>query len=119
MTTIAILPSSDSTGRKQRFEAVTGDHHASGASVGMAIDALNDKLGTTSGPSLIVVQQMQGDEFFDDGQIASVGRLMDEWRRARDLGSPLDAQAECKLSDLVEAELAATIERCKAVTDGK
>lgn len=119
MTTIAILPSAEDASGKPRFEAVTRDHHASGSTVGQAIDALNEKLGTVPPPAFVFVQPMQGDEFFGVAQITSLRSLMDEWRRARDVDALLDSNTQGMLSDLVDAELSATIKRCQAVTESQ
>ncbi len=115
MTTIAILPTSNTSTRKQRFEAVSGHQHAEGATVGKALDALSQKIGKAKQPNLIVVQSTEGDKFFTAKQTAKMKQLMAEWRRCRDDGVAFDQESEKSLQDLVNLELAATAKRCEAM----
>jgi hypothetical protein len=114
MMTIAILPRGDTRSGALRFDAVASDHHATGDTVGSAIDALHLKLGHDSHPSLVVVQPMLGDEHFGNEQIKTLKQLMGQWRECRDRLETLNPASQQELTALVDAELSATIRRCEA-----
>jgi hypothetical protein len=62
---------------------------------------------------LIVVQTMEGDVSFPEESRKCLTGLMAEWRARRDAG---EAVVDAELSQLVEQELEATIERTRAIT---
>jgi phenylpyruvate tautomerase PptA (4-oxalocrotonate tautomerase family) len=114
MTTVTVLP--ESTGSSPHvYRATAGGHEAIGETVAEAFKSLSDQLGEPKETTLVIVQPMKPDQYFTAGQIRRLGELMAKWRTARDSGSSLSATEQAELEALVEAELAGTIERSKAL----
>jgi hypothetical protein len=61
----------------------------------------------------------QADKFFSAQQQERLTELMSAWRVARDCGQTLPPEQQSELDNLIETELAATIERAKAILDQK
>ena len=97
MTTVAILPISDDSGRKL-YRAITGDKHSVGETAGQALDALIAHLSET--------------EFKQQKRLSE---LMSLWRSARDQGQALSPEQQTELDTLVEAELKAATARTAAL----
>lgn len=113
MTTVAIVPISANGGTT--YQAVAGECHSEGRSVGEALDALTLQLPEDDGESLIVVQRFRGDAFFSAAQQARLRELMQRWRASRDRGDVLPADEQAELQSLVDAELAASAARSAKV----
>lgn len=109
MTKVAILPVPTAKGHAT-YQAVAGNRHAQGKTVGEALDALALQLTEDEG-SLIIVQSLRPDRFFTAYQQQRLADLMQRWRLARDQGKVLPADEQSELEALVEAELHATARR--------
>jgi hypothetical protein len=114
MSTIGVFPESDAP---RVYRAVSGQRQAVGATVGDAVKNLTDQLGEPEETTLVVVQPMKPDRFFTAEQIRQLSDLMAKWRAARDAGGCLAPDEQAELERLVQAELAATIERSKALLE--
>ncbi|HAX77477.1 MAG TPA: hypothetical protein DCY88_16990 [Cyanobacteria bacterium UBA11372] len=114
MTTVAILPESDASG-KRFYRAIAGKVQATGTTAGEALDALTAQLEDSEFGALLIVQNFRPDRFFSAQQQKRLSELMSIWRTARDRGDtlPLDQQAE--LDNLVQAELQAAIARTETL----
>src|SRR3712207_5541114 len=103
MTRVAILPiptDKDSIS----FRAVAGDKQSQGKTAGEALDALTAQLSEDETSTLIIVQSLRPDRFFDAAQQQRLAELMERWRVARDKGEALPAKEQIELEALVEAE---------------
>jgi hypothetical protein len=114
MTTIAIVPD-DPKSSPLRYRAVAGERQSVGATPGQAVDALTAQLGEAQGATLIVVQTMHPDAFFNTEQQQRLTELMGRWRAARDAGSTLPPDEQTELDALIEAELRAAALRSSAL----
>lgn len=113
MTTVAIVPISANGGTT--YQAVAGQCHSEGRTVGEALDALTLQLPEDDGESLIVVQRFRGDAYFSATQRSRLKLLMERWRGLRDHGQTLPADEQAELQTLVDAELAASAARSAKV----
>jgi hypothetical protein len=113
MTTVAIVPTSDTTGAKS-YRAIAGDKSSVGKTAGQALDALATQLGETEFSALLVIQNFRPDPFFSAQQQERLSELMHLWRIARDEGNTLPSDQQAELDSLVEAELRAATARTAA-----
>ena len=117
MTTIAILPESPGS-PTTTYRAVAGNKQSVGKSTGQALDALTAQLSDAESGTLVVVQSLRPDHFFTAAQQQRLEELMARWRSARDSNTPFPALEQAELEALVETELAAAVERTKALLPG-
>jgi hypothetical protein len=110
MTTVAILPISDSSGEKS-YRAIAGDKHSVGKTAGQALDALAAQLDEAEFSALLVIQTFRPDSFFSAEQQERLAELMHLWRLTRDQGQSLPLEQQAELDALVEAELNAATTR--------
>lgn len=113
MTTITILPESDSAHRTT-YRAVAGDRESVGETAGEALDALTPQLTQDETGTLIIVQHRRPDRFFTARQQQSLEELMRRWREARDAGQELPPAERAELDRLVEAETQGAAQRAEA-----
>lgn len=109
MTTVAILPDQPGTAAEDGFMAVLGKRQARGKTAGAALDAINAQLADDQSASLVLVQSMKPDRFFDASQQARLQQLMQAWKQAPEQPVPAELLA------MLDEELKATIERSKAL----
>jgi hypothetical protein len=114
MTTVAILPISDSSGGKS-YRAIAGDKISVGKTAGQALDALTVQLDEPEFSGLLVIQNFHPDSWFSAAQQERLAELMRLWRLARDQGQPLQPDQQAELDTLVEAELRAATARTAAL----
>lgn len=114
MTTVAILPISDDSGRKL-YRAIAGDKYSVGETAGQALDALIAHLSETEFNTLLLIQNFRPDPFFSAEQQKRLSELMSLWRLARDQGQELSPKQQAELDTLVEAELKAATARTAAL----
>jgi hypothetical protein len=110
MTTVAILPSSDASG-KLLYRAIAGNKQAVGNTAGQALDRLTTQLGATEFRAVLLIQSFATDAFFSETQQARLAELMQDWRSARERGETLPPAQQAELDALVEAELKAATAR--------
>jgi hypothetical protein len=115
MTTVSILPISDSNGKKF-CRAISGDKEWVGKTAGQALDGLTDRLGQTEFSAVLVIQSFLPDVFFGDKQQKRLSELMSLWRIARDRGQTFPPEQQAELELLVDTELRATNSRIAALT---
>ena len=113
MTTITILPESDSTHRTT-YRAIAGDRESVGETAGEALDALTPQLTQDEAGTLIIVQHWRPDRFFTAQQQQRLDTLMHRWRAARDAGQELPADERAELERLIEAEMQGAAQRAEA-----
>ncbi len=114
MTTVSILPMSDTSG-ETCYRAIAGDKHSVGKTAGQALDALIAQLGETEFSALLVIQNSRPDSFFTAEQQARLSQLMEMWRQAQNQGQDLSPDLQQELDDLVESELKAATARTAAL----
>lgn len=114
MTTVAILPISDASGKKI-YRAIAGDKQSTGRTAGEALDALTAQLEDEEFSTLLVLQSFRPDWFFSAQQQQRLAELMSLWRTARDRGQELTPVEQAELDSLVEAELKAATARSAAL----
>src|SRR5438093_12301819 len=110
MTTIAII-SENGSATEPAYRAISGKRRSVGKTAGEALDALTSQLGQDEKGTLIVVQHMIPDEWFNAEQRKRLEQLMAQWRSARDLGRSLPRHEQEELDSLVVAELQAASNR--------
>jgi hypothetical protein len=117
MTAIAILP--DTPGSlTSGFRAVSGKKQAVGRTAGEALDALTSQLDETEVGTLIVVQNLRPDSFFNAQQQQRLQELMAKWREQRDGNGSLSSAEQAELEALVDAEVRAAGSRTAALAHG-
>lgn len=109
MTTVAILPDLPGTAAEAGFMAVMGKRQAKGKTAGAALDAITALLTDDQSASLVLVQSMKPDRFFNAAQQERLQHLMQTWKQAP--GQPVPSE----LFEMLDEELKATIERSKAL----
>lgn len=114
MTTVAILPTSDTSGQRI-YRAIAGDKQSTGKTAGEALDALTAQLEGDDFSTLLVIQNFRPDWFFSAEQQEHLSELMNLWRAARDRGETLPSELQAELDSLVEAELKAATARTAAL----
>ncbi|MEW5987054.1 MAG: hypothetical protein AB1791_10510 [Chloroflexota bacterium] len=116
MTKVAILPmTSESNGVS--YHAVANGKQSYGKTAGEALDALTAQLSVDESSTLVIVQSLRPDRFFNATQQQRLANLMSRWRAARDLGEVLPAEDQAELETLIEAELRASAERAAALLE--
>jgi hypothetical protein len=110
MTTVAILPVSDASGKKS-YRAISGSKQSAGKTAGQALDALTAQLDEAEFSTLLIIQSFRPDSFFDAEQQKRLSELMNLWRTARDQGLDLPPDQQAELDNLVDAELKAATAR--------
>lgn len=116
MAKVAILPIPTKHGGIF-YHAIAGDKQSQGKTAGEALDALTAQLPEDESGTLVIVQNLRPDQYFNSAQQKRLAELMDRWREARDTGQELSATDQIELSALVEAELKATAARTAALAD--
>ncbi len=117
MTTIAIVPESPSTAGS-RFRAMAGPHQSVGKTPGEALDAITSQLNDSESSSLAVVLQMRPDRFFAEAQQIRLAVLVQQWRSARDNGTPFSPAEQAELEQLTAAELVGATQRAASLLNG-
>jgi hypothetical protein len=113
MTKVAILPELSPEG-SMMYRAVGGAHQALAKTAGAALDALTAQLPAEETGTMVIVQNHRPDQFFTAQQQQRLGHLMDRWRAARDVETPLSPGEQAELSELVDAEVEASGRRAAA-----
>jgi hypothetical protein len=116
MTRVAILPVPTEKGALA-YCAVAGDKRSQGSTAGAALDALTAQLSAEEAGTLVIVQTLSPDRFFNAAQQQRLAELMERWRKARDQGQTLPAEEQDELNGLVEAEVRASAARAAALAD--
>jgi hypothetical protein len=114
MTTVAILPVSDASG-KRLYRAIAGDKQSTGKTAGEALDALTALLEGDKFSTLLIIQSFRPDWFFSTEQQQRLSELMNLWQTARDHEQTLPPEQQAELDSLVEAELKAATARTAAL----
>jgi len=118
MTTISIIPEPLSA-TETEYRATAGERHSVGKTPGAALDALSSQLSDQESGTLLVVQQMRPDRFFDADQQKRLAELMNGWRTARDSGAIFPAKEQAELELLIDTELEASTQRALALLNDK
>ncbi len=111
MTSISILPVTNSTGLQQ-YRASAGDKSSIGQTPGEALDAIYAQLEATG--CNILIPNFQPDRFFTIEQQQRLSILMQAWRDARDRELSFPTELQTELDALVEAELVASVHRLES-----
>ncbi|HEX3147714.1 MAG TPA: hypothetical protein VHR66_06495 [Gemmataceae bacterium] len=114
MSTITVIPDSAAASACM-YRARAGDREAIGPTVGDAVNGVTDQVNGPQETTLIIVQPMKPDRFFNAEQIRRLKDLMAKWRAALNGGNTLPPEEQAELDDLVRAELDGMIERTKAL----
>jgi hypothetical protein len=96
---------------------VAGDKHSQGRTAGEALDALTAQLPQDESGTLVIVQSLRPDRFFNASQQQRLAELMGGWRVAQDRGEALSAEEQRELEALVDAELRSTMDRAAAIAE--
>lgn len=110
MTKVAILPVPTKRGEIS-YCAVAGNKQTQGKTAGEALDALTAQLSEDEAGTLIIIQNLHSDRFFDTEHQQRLSKLMESWRTARDNGKSLPEDEQVELEAVVKAELRASAER--------
>ena len=110
MTTVTILPEPTDIG-DIAYRAIAGTQQSVGKTAGEALDALTALLPDDKTGTLVIVQNLRPDHFFEVEKQERLKELMACWRAARDSGASLSADEQAELSALVDLEVRAAIER--------
>ena len=116
MTKVAILPIPTGKGDVS-YHAIAGDRQSHGRTAGEALDALTTQLSEDEASTLVVVQSLRPDHFFDSTRQQRLGELMERWHTDRDRGQTLPTDEQTELEALVEAELRAATARAATLAD--
>jgi len=114
MTKIAILSIPTTTG-DIAYHAMAGDKQSHGKTVGEALDALAAQLPEDEAGTLVIVQNLRPDRFFDANQQRRLAELMTRWRAAREAGASLPMAEQAELDTLIEEEICASAKRTVAL----
>jgi len=114
MTTVAIIPENGQIAATS-YRAIAGKRFSVGRTAGEALDALTSQLEEGEKGTLIVVQHMHSDVWFNADQRQRLQDLMARWRAARDGHVSLSPQEQEELDLLVAAELQAANDRAAAL----
>lgn len=105
-------------GQETTYRAVSGGKQASGRTVGEAIDALTPQLDDDgNAATLIVVQSLRPDRFFDASQQQRLTELMTAFRAHRDASTAMPGADRAELEQLVDAETRAAGMRAAALLE--
>ncbi len=113
MTKVAILPVPTSIGHII-YHAMAGDKQSHGKTAGEALDALTTQLQEEAG-TLVIVQNLHPDRFFDADQQRRLAELMARWHAARNAGTSLPTTEQTELDALIEEEVRASTKRTAAL----
>ena len=116
MTKVAILPIPTEKGDLS-YHAVAGERQSHGRTAGEALDALTAQLSEDEVSTLVIVQSLRPDRFFNAAQQQRLAELMERWRTVHDKGEALPTDQQAELDVLVEAELSASADRAAALSD--
>lgn len=116
MSTVSIVPVPGEQGGSV-YQATSGERHASGATPGMALDAITGLMGAEEAPTLVLLLRSAPDAQFTASQRDRLADLMAKWRAARDTGVELPDDEQRELDALVQAELHASGRRADALAD--
>jgi hypothetical protein len=116
MTKVSIVPIPTEQGELS-YHAIASEKHAQGKTAGEALDALTAQLSADEASTLVIVQSLRPDRFFNVAQQQRLATLMVRWRTARDQGATLPVEEQTELEALVEAELRASAARTAALAD--
>ena len=114
MDAITILPTHQPEGS---YEAAQGTLSAKGRTAGEALDALTALLEPEPATHVVIVQAHRPDRFFGATERARLETLMRRFHDAQVSGEPLSEADQAELEQLINAELDASGERAKALTD--
>lgn len=81
------------------------------------MDALTAQLFEDEAATLVIVQSLRPDRFFNAAQQQRLAELMERWHKVRDRGETLPTDQQAELDVLVEAELSASADRAAALSD--
>ena len=81
------------------------------------MDALTAQLSADEASTLVIVQSLRPDAFFNVAQQERLAALMTRWRTAREQEKPLPVDEQTELEALIEAELRASAARASALAD--
>ena len=112
MDAITILPTHQP---EESYEAAQGTLSARGRTAGEALDALTALLKPET--HVVVVQAQRPDRFFGATERARLEALMQRFHDAQVSGEPLSEVEQAELERLIDAELDASEERARALTD--
>ena len=101
------------------YRALRGNHQASGATPGEALDTLESLLEAQAEEpnevTLVILQRFRPDAFFGVEQQARLQQLMGRWREARERGETLLPAEQAELEWLAQAEWRAASQRARAL----
>jgi hypothetical protein len=109
---ISTLPTADGA---RLYRAATGNHTATGKTIGEALDALTLQSGQTEYNGFLLFQNYQPDQFFTAAQQERLQTLMTLQRSAINQGEELPQEQQAELELLIETELLATADRAKTI----
>lgn len=115
MTAATILPVPTEKGGIL-YRGVAGDKLSEGSTVGEALDALKAQLPEDE-PSVVIVQSLRPDQFFDAAQQRRLAELMGDKSAALHQGTALGPQEQTELDALIEAELSASANRAAMLAE--
>ncbi len=116
MTAVAILTEETGKGKKPRFRAIakSGLTQSTGKTAGEALDALTSQLIPDERGTIVIVQEMQGDKYFNEDQIDRMRLLLD---RLNSRPESLSADELAELQSLVAAEFQGSARRTSDIAD--
>ena len=114
MTTISIVAESENT-EHPLYHAAAGKRQSVGQTAGEALDKITAQLSAEESGTLVIVQNLRPDRFFNKAQQQRLTELMAQWRTARDSEAEFPAESQAELNALVETELRATALRAAAI----
>jgi len=85
-----------------------------GQTAGAALDALSEQIGGTHSGTVVVLQNLRGDEFFTVAEQQRLEELLKKWRLARDSGHTLPIDEQAELESLVDRELEGSARRVES-----
>jgi len=97
------------------FRAAGRGHESVGPTPGAALDSLAEQLDENEANTLIVVQNMRPDEFFNAAQQQRLAELLTKRRSALDAGREMDPPDKVELEALIDAELEGATRRAAAM----
>ncbi|MBI3821825.1 MAG: hypothetical protein HY289_03990 [Planctomycetes bacterium] len=109
MASVTILPVPSAGGIS--YCAVSNGKRSQGATAGAALDALTAQMADSEGSTLVVVQHLRPDQFFNAEQRNRLSELMARWRASRDQKEPFSPAEQAELDSLIDAELRAAAAR--------
>ena len=115
--TISVIPTGTTEPGQDAFLAISGDTVVGGANIGAAIGAAFNALAAQGDVSAarVIIQKMNGDRFFGAEKLSRFRDLSDKQRALRERGEQLSAEDDAELEGLIDADLAASAERARAI----